>query len=69
MIADGLTKDKVDPIDLLRSCVRAGSYQTSPEEHVLAQQAAEREIRAQKKTESKVEKPESDEVRPLKQNI
>ena len=69
MIADGLTKDKVDPIDLLRSCVRAGSYQTSPEEHVLAQQAAEREIRAQKKTESKVGKPESDEVRPIKQNI
>ena len=69
MIADGLTKDKVDPIDLLRSCVRAGSYQISPEEHVLAQQAAEREIRAQKKTESKVGKPESDEVRPIKQNI
>ena len=36
MIADGLTKDKADPICLLRSCVRAGTYQISPEEHVLA---------------------------------
>ena len=47
MIADGLTKDKVDPVDLLRSCVRAASYQISPEDHVLAQQAAERARRAQ----------------------
>ena len=39
MIADGLTKDKADPIDLLRACVRAGTYQISPEEHVLTQQA------------------------------
>ena len=37
MIADGLTKDKAGPIYLLRSCVRAGIYQISPEEHVLAQ--------------------------------
>ena len=40
MIADGLTKDKVDPADLLRSCVRAASYQISSEDHVLAQQAS-----------------------------
>eukprot|EP00435_Cladocopium_sp_Y103_P068619 s934_g31.t2 len=46
MIADGLTKDKMEPSDLLRSCVRAGSYQISPENHVLAQQATERAIRA-----------------------
>ena len=46
MIADGLTKDKVDPADLLRSCVRAASYQISSEDHVLAQQASERERRA-----------------------
>ena len=52
MIADGLTKDKIDPIDLLRSCVRAGSYQISPEEHVLAQQASERALRAQNKQSS-----------------
>ena len=49
MIADGLTKDKADPIDLLRSCVRAGTYQISPEEFVLAQQAEERALRAQKR--------------------
>ena len=35
MIADGLTKDKMEPSDLLRSCVRAASYQISPEDHVL----------------------------------
>eukprot|EP00435_Cladocopium_sp_Y103_P010124 s1396_g2.t1 len=48
MIADGLTKDKADPIDLLRSCVRQGPYQISPEELVLRQQAEERERRKQK---------------------
>ena len=45
MIADGLTKDRQEPADLLRSCVRAGIYQISPEESVLARQAAEREER------------------------
>ena len=48
MIADGLTKDQVWPnFDLLRSCIRAGSYQISPEEHVIQQQALERERRLQ----------------------
>ena len=32
MLADGLTKDKMDPVDLLRSCLRKGRYQISPEE-------------------------------------
>lgn len=45
MLADGLTKDKQDPIDLLRSCIRTASYQISPENFVLAQQAAERNRR------------------------
>jgi len=59
MIADGLTKDKGDPIDLLRSCVRAGSYQISPEEFVLAQQADERARRTQKRlsSESQIKSP------------
>ena len=35
MLADALSKDKADPIDLLRSCVRHGRYQISPEELVL----------------------------------
>jgi hypothetical protein len=32
MIADGLMKDKIEPCDLLRFCVRAASYQISPED-------------------------------------
>ena len=43
MLADGLTKDKLDPADLLRSCVRSGVYQIAPETAVLARQAAQRE--------------------------
>lgn len=49
MIADGLTKDLVDPIDLLRSCLRSSQYQISPEEKVLARQALEREARVNRK--------------------
>ena len=45
MLADGLTKDSQEPIDLLRSCVRQGTYQISPEDTVLRQQAEERERR------------------------
>lgn len=59
MLADGLTKDRADPVDLLRACVRSGSYQISPETHVLEQQAAERELRRQKR---QVDAGESSEV-------
>ena len=45
MLADSLTKDAGDPIDLLRSCIRSSQYQISPEETVLQNQAAERERR------------------------
>ena len=48
MLADGLTKDKLDPIDLLRACIRKGTYQISPEELVLEQQAEERTRRREK---------------------
>ena len=48
MVADGLTKDKLDPEDLLRSCVRSGVYQIAPETTVLARQAAERELRKER---------------------
>ena len=48
MLADGLTKDKMDPVDLLRSCIRQGKYQISPEELVLQQQAEERDLRKQR---------------------
>ena len=49
MIADGLTKDKIDPIELLRSRIRVGKYQISAEETVLANQAAEKELRAKRR--------------------
>ena len=39
MLADGLTKDRQEPADLLRACVRQGMYQISPEELILQQQA------------------------------
>ena len=48
MLADGLTKNKMDPVDLLRSCLRHGQYQISPEELVLQQQAEERERQKQR---------------------
>ena len=54
MIADGLTKNKLDPVDLLRSCIRQGTYQISPEELVLQQQAAERARRKELKSVSSV---------------
>ena len=43
MLADSLTKDV--ECDLLRSCLRQSSYQISPEETVLEQQAQEKERR------------------------
>ena len=45
MIADGMTKESVDALDLLRACVKAGKYQISPEDNVLEWRAQERETR------------------------
>ena len=45
MIADSLTKDAGDPTDLLRACIREGTYQISPEETVLQLQAQEKQRR------------------------
>ena len=50
MLADGLTKDAGDPIDLLRSCIRNSSYQISPESVVLEKQAEEKQHRLMKQT-------------------
>ena len=47
MIADSLTKDAGDPIDLLRAYIRNSSYQISPEKDVLEYQAAEKQRRLQ----------------------
>ena len=45
MVADGLTKDKSEPIDLLRSVVRAAKYQLADEQD---RKRAEKEHRKQK---------------------
>lgn len=42
MIADGLTKDSGDPIDLLRVCISHAEYHISPESVVLERQAQDR---------------------------
>ena len=48
MVADGLTKDKCEPIDLLRSVVRAAKYQLADEQTVLDRKKAEKEHRKHK---------------------
>ena len=45
MVADGLTKDKGEPSDLLRSVVRSARYQLADEATVLERAKAERERR------------------------
>ena len=50
MLADGLTKDAGDPIDLLRSCIRSSSYQISPETEVLERQSAEKQLRLERQS-------------------
>ena len=49
-LADALTKDAADPVDLLRSCMRSGEYQLSPEHIILERAAAERSRRKQRQT-------------------
>lgn len=45
MLADGLTKDKAEPMDLLRSVLRAARYQLADEQTVLDRKREERERR------------------------
>ena len=49
MLADALTKDQGDPLDLLRSCIKSSQYQISPEDHVLQLQSQERQERMSRK--------------------
>ena len=51
-LADVVTKDSADPMDLLRSCMRSGEYQLSPEHIILERAAAERSRRKQRQTSS-----------------
>lgn len=48
MVADGLTKDKGEPLDLLRSVIRTARYQLADEDTVLDRKKAERELRKHK---------------------
>lgn len=52
MIADGLTKDSIDPIDLIRACMRRQRYQISPEDEVLMHKAQEKQERMKRKQSS-----------------
>ncbi|OLP84633.1 Copia protein, partial [Symbiodinium microadriaticum] len=48
MLADALTKETVEAMDLLRACIRSGYYQISDEDHVLDWRAEERQRRSQR---------------------
>ena len=45
MAADGLTKDKGEPLDLLRSIIRSARYQLADEQLVLDRKREERDRR------------------------
>ena len=47
MLADSLTKDAGEPVELLRVCLQHSEYQIAPESIVLERQAAEKERRKQ----------------------
>ena len=47
MLADAMTKESADALDLLRACIRSTWYQISPEERVLELRAKERDRRRQ----------------------
>ena len=66
-LADALTKDSADPVDLLRSsCMRSGEYQLSPEHIILERAAAERSRREQRQTTSQSSSLQSEPVRLIK---
>lgn len=53
-LADTLTKDSAAPADLVRACLREGTYQISAENNVLEKAAAERERRLKRGSERAV---------------
>lgn len=60
MVADGLTKDKGEPLDLLRSVVRTARYQLADEETVLERAKTERQRRQKRgATQSLTQSPTS----------
>jgi hypothetical protein len=52
MVADGLTKDQMDPADLLRAALDAGEYQLNQEATVLAIKKQQREERKKRQTQA-----------------
>ena len=48
MLADSLTKESAEAMDLLRACLRGGKYQISCEDHVLEWKASERARRQER---------------------
>ena len=48
MVADAFTKDKGEPLDLLRSVIRLGRYQLADEQTVLERKKEEKILRQQK---------------------
>ena len=63
MIADGLTKDRAEPMDLLRSVIRTAKYQLADEQLVLDRKREERERRKQlanKRAEAHKQRPGSE---------
>ena len=59
-LADALTKDAADPIDMLRSCMRSGEYQRSPEHTILERAALERNRHRQRQVSSQSSQLHSD---------
>ena len=57
MLADSMTKENPDALDLLRACVRIGRYQISPEKNVLEWRASERSRRKTVAMQRGLEKP------------
>ena len=59
-LAGALTLDSADPVDLLRSCMRSGECQLSPEHIILERAAAERSKRKQRQTSSQSSSQQSE---------
>lgn len=52
MLADAFTKDQASPMDLLRACIRRGTYQIADEDTVLQHQASEKQDRLKRRSQS-----------------
>ena len=53
MVAEGLTKDQMDPADLLHAALEVGEYQLNQEATILAIKKQQREERRKRQTHAK----------------